>query len=78
MTKHSFITFYLSSKDLTTGISGQTMAIPTIRIPDIKNQLFTPILSANIPERIKPTGIAKDIMLPVRESPQHINCYNGI
>lgn len=39
-----------------------------IKMPDNKNQRFTPILSANAPERIKPTGIASDMMLPVREN----------
>ena len=57
-------------------MNGQVIAIPIIRIPDIKNQLLTPILSANNPDSINPTGIAKDIMLPVRENTRPK--YSGI
>ena len=49
-------------------MNGQIIAITIIKIPDIKNQLFTPILSANNPDKINPTGIARDIMLPVKEN----------
>lgn len=47
---------------------GQFIAMPMIKIPDIKNQWFTPIRSAKKLERIKPRGIASDIMLPVKEN----------
>ena len=39
-----------------------------IKIPDSKNQWFTPILSAKNPERINPIGIARDMILPVKEN----------
>lgn len=47
---------------------GQIIAMTIIKTPDVINQWFTPTLSANNPERIRPTGMAKDMMLPVSEN----------
>ena len=59
--------FYFASNFLISVIIGQTIAMQIIKIPDSKNQLFTPILSAKNPESINPIGIARDMILPVKE-----------
>ena len=60
--------FYFASNFLISVIIGQTIAMQIIKIPDSKNQWVTPILSAKNPERIKPKGIARDMILPVKEN----------